>query len=101
MAGLTMGLAGRLQVNHHTVSFDSGVESRLAVRELGVKTEDITVMLYCSQHVLHNKYGGGAAKRRRRGSRHGSSSVFQISPKLAAYERNRRAVLTRHRHTRE
>src|SRR5262249_18329082 len=101
MAGLTVGLAGRLQVNDHTVSFDAGVERRLAVRELGVKTEDITVMLYCSHHVLHNKYGRGPLKGRPPGSLHRSSSVLQIPPNLAADERKRRAVLTPHRHTRE
>ena len=52
MARLPLRLAGRLEVNDHAVSFDSRVERRLAIRELGVKPEHVTVVLDASEHIL-------------------------------------------------
>jgi len=51
-----------LKMNVHPVPFDASIKRRLAIRELGVKTEYVTVMLDCSKHVPHHKYGGGTAK---------------------------------------
>ena len=51
-----------LKMNDHPVPFNSGVERRLAIRELSAKTERVTVMLDCSKHVLHHEDSGGTTQ---------------------------------------
>jgi hypothetical protein len=55
-------VVGGLKMNDHAVPFNPRIERRLTIRELSAKTEHITVMLDCSKHILHHKYGGGTAK---------------------------------------
>src|SRR5262245_8617890 len=66
MSRQALGLARRLQVNDHAVSFNAGVERRRAIRELGVEAEHVTVVLDAAEHVVHDEHGGGAAERDRR-----------------------------------
>jgi hypothetical protein len=55
-------MIGGLKMNDHAVPFDASIKRRLAIRELGVKTEYITVMSDASKHVLYDEHGSGTAQ---------------------------------------
>ena len=59
----SLRLAGRLEVIGYVVSFDSGIERWLSIRELDTKSEHVTVVLHASEYVLDNEQGRGIAER--------------------------------------
>jgi hypothetical protein len=66
MSRQSIGAVCGLEMNNHPVSFNSSIERRLAIRELGSKPEYITVVRDASQDVLHDKQGCSTAERHRR-----------------------------------
>jgi hypothetical protein len=55
MSGQPLGAIGGLEMNDHSIPFNSRIERRRAIRELGTKTQRVTVMLDATKHVLYDK----------------------------------------------